>query len=356
VEGRKPSFVKDSRKIYHAELTSLVSGTHYYFCVGDSLRSYTDEMSFKTLSEEEPFSIRVVEGGDWENTSDSMLLAKKAGTLNPDYVWLGGDYPAISGIKDFKEWDKWLDTYDEAINRKGFLVPFVMAIGNHEVLGGYNQNKNKAPFYFDYFKQGGGKESFFSLPFGKRVRLFILDSGHVSAHDGEQKEWLISELSKYKEVPFKAALYHVPIFPSLRFAEKDVFYRASEWLAELLKSSHAKRLFSQKSYEGKKHWLPIFDRFGLTVAFEHHDQTLKRTKLLKAGMPHKEGTLYLGDGGWGAEKQYYPLQGLFRPYFSKIKGNIHFFWLVEIEEKQVTYKAIDAFGNVHDHFKQLLLK
>lgn len=40
----------------------------------------------------------------------------------------------------------------------------------------------------------------------------------------------------------------------------------------------------------------LCDRYGLTAAFEHHDDVLKRTLSLRAGQRDASGTIYLGDG------------------------------------------------------------
>jgi hypothetical protein len=228
----------------------------------------------------------------------------------------------------------------------------VMAIGNHEVIGGFGQPASQVPFFFHCFRQGSTRKSYFSLRFGKKASLFVLDSGHVASHGGEQKEWLAAAL-KDEKTAIKMAMYHVPLFPSVRFAAKDMLYHSIYGLVELWRSkSLADRLYSKEGELGRIHWLPLFDKYGLTVAFEHHDQALKRTKLLKNGKEDSKGTLYLGDGGWGPILQFPPLQGYFHNYFSAIQGHQHFFWTVRIEASSITYEAITASGKIIDQFTQ----
>ena len=45
--------------------------------------------------------------------------------------------------------------------------------------------------------------------------------------------------------------------------------------------------------------IPLFERYGVDVAFEHHDHTYKRTPRIKNGKADPDGVLYLGDGAWG---------------------------------------------------------
>ncbi|MCH9627670.1 MAG: hypothetical protein S4CHLAM2_13120 [Chlamydiales bacterium] len=344
----------DGRRLYHIELPGLQPATAYYFTVGDSRRAYGNEQSFRTIAEKSE-KLLIVEGGDWENTRSAEALAKKAASLDPHAVWLGGDYPSsVHGLRDYKKWDHWLDVYTRSmVTSEGHLIPLVMAIGNHEVLGGFNQPKTQAPFFFRYFKQGDTEESYFSLPFGDAVQLIVLDSGHTAPHAGEQTLWLEETLKKASHKPVKVALYHVPLYPSIRFAEKGLSYRSTRGFVELVKGKNsANKLFSKESQEGRRFWLPLFDQYRLTAAFEHHDQTLKRTKLLRHGREDPTGTLYLGDGGWGPKVQFPTLQGYFQNYFAHLQGKQHFFWVMEVKEGEITYVALTASGQVLDRFTQ----
>lgn len=352
-KGECPIKLPDGRRLYHIELRDLDPDEVYYFTIGDDFHAYGKEMSFHTIPEDEKAPLRFVEGGDWENTPEAETLAVQAASMNPHATLLGGDYPSlVLGLRDFAQWDSWLDAYARTmVTSEGCLIPMVMALGNHEVIGGFGQTKDQVPFFLHYFRQG--EKSYFSLPFGKKMQLFVLDSGHATPHGGEQSSWLAEELQRAKDLPVKIALYHVPLFPSLRFVEKDLIYRSLHGIVELWKDkSSADKLFSRESALGKQHWLPLFDQYTLTVAFEHHDQALKRTKLIRYGKEDKEGTLYLGDGGWGSALQYPPIQGYFHTYFNELKGKVHFFWFVEINQNEIRYEAISSSGKVLDHYIQ----
>jgi len=54
-------------------------------------------------------------------------------------------------------------------------------------------------------------------------------------------------------------------------------------------------------------WNPLFDKYGLLGAFENHAHLFKVTHKLKGNMKHINGTLYLGDGAWGATLNDCPL-------------------------------------------------
>jgi hypothetical protein len=48
------------------------------------------------------------------------------------------------------------------------------------------------------------------------------------------------------------------------------------------------------------HWVPNFDKYKVMTAFENHVHSFKRTKPLKGNSPNENGTVYLGDGAYGA--------------------------------------------------------
>lgn len=353
-KGEALSFLPDGRMIYRIEVRGLKSGQLYYFALGDHLRAFGEEMRFRTIPENDE-TLVFVEGGDWENTESALELAKRAASFNPMAILLGGDYPSqVLGQRDYQKWDEWLDNYACAMKtQEGCLIPMMMAIGNHEVIGGFGQPKSQVPFFLHYFCQGETQKSYFSLPFGTRVHLYVLDSGHIEEHGGDQKKWLEEELKKTEKTPVKIALYHVPLFPSLRFVEKNRLYFCVYGMAKLLKDkATADKLYSREGALGRLHWLPLFDRYRMTVAFEHHDQTLKRTKLLCNGREDPNGTLYLGDGGWGPEVQYRPIQGYFHNYFATLLGRKHFFWVVRIDKEKISYEAVDSSGTTLDQFVQ----
>ena len=347
---------EQKRQIFSFFLDHLEEDTKYYFIIGNAKIGYSKEKCFKTLSRNKT-CYRFIEGGDWEITKEAEKLAKIAASYNPEAIWLGGDYPRnISSLNEYAQWDMWLDIYEKhMITKDNCLIPLILAIGNHEVVGGYNQTKKNSPFFFSYFPQNPNDISYFSKKFGEKVVLFVLDSGHISPHNGTQKIWLEENLKKHKDCTIKMAMYHVPLYPSVRFIKKTKFYYFCHWLLTLSNTKNpAARLFSLQSQQGRKSWLPLFDAFHLTAAFEHHDQTLKRTKPLKNNQIHNQGTVYFGDGGWGASFHVPPIQSYFSPIFAKTLGYISFFWMIDINEDTITYRAINTKGQTLDKYHQII--
>ena len=77
-------------------------------------------------------------------------------------------------------------------------------------------------------------------------------------------------------MPYVFPIYHVPGYPSVRAFEGST------------------------SVLVREHWAPLFERYGVRVAFENHDHAYKRTVPIKGGRRDSTGVVYIGDGAWGA--------------------------------------------------------
>lgn len=351
-------FLKD-RYLYHVEIQKLSPGKVYYFIVGSQKDGFTSEKKFKTIPSDFE-SLRLIEGGDWELPDEANMISKTAASYNPSAILLGGDYSSeVLSLDDYKKWDDWLDSYsNNMLTDDGLLIPLILAIGNHDVEGSFNKTSKDAPFFFRYFHQSKeDNKSYFLKLLGPDIALFVLDSGHCADYWGKQYTWLKKKLKKHKHTPVKLALYHVPIFPSVRFSNENWFYRLLYPLAKLSnKKIDFTMLVCSQSYFGKKYWLPLFDKYKLTTAFEHHDHTLKRTKPIRYGMVNPRGTVYLGDGGWSPNIQCAPIQVYLSRYFAKSCGYIQFFWVVDVSKDKITYRAISSNNQVIDEYTQKIRK
>ncbi|MDQ8199427.1 metallophosphoesterase family protein [Pelagicoccus enzymogenes] len=311
-----------NRYIHRGQLQGLKPDKTYYIRVRSSSGTLSKEFKVHTIpNDDSPISF--VTGGDMGTSEETRLLLEHAASYSPNFAAIGGDIAYANGqLKSIGNWDKWLDYYsNEMVTPDGYSIPAVLSIGNHEVRGGYAKSKTEAPFYFNFFGQDDA-QSYFARKFGANLVLFSLDSGHIASHQS-QVDWLRQELELNKNIRYRAALYHVPLYPSHRDP------------------------MGQYSAEGRKHWAPVFDAFALTVAFENHDHTYKRTHLLKAGEATGDGsgTLYLGDGCWGRNARgtdYDP-----RPYLHA-SGSIQHFWYVEMDTNSAVYRAIDIENQVFD--------
>ena len=310
------------RLILRAQLTGLKPATAYYIVVGDEERGFSKEMKVRTIQVDDS-PLRFVTGGDMGTSEDTRILLRNSATFDPDFAVIGGDIAYANGdLLSVNKWDTWLTYYtEEMVSSDGFSIPLVMAIGNHEVDGAYNKTAADAPFFFGFFGQDPAK-SYFARRFGRDLLLLVLDSGHVATHQS-QADWINATLTEHSSVTYRSAVYHVPLYPSHR------------------------DFMGYYSDQGREYWAPVFDDHKLTVAFENHDHTFKRSYLLHNGQISENGmgTLYLGDGCWGRDAR--TIDFVERSYLAKT-GSIQHFWVVDVAPEEMIYRAVDIDNRVFD--------
>jgi hypothetical protein len=318
------------RSVHVVELTGLEPGTSYHFVVGDPLSGFREERRFRTAPDDGS-PIRFVAGGDMGTGLLPRMISARAAEQNPAFALLGGDISYASGrLSRYPQWPAWFADWEATMKTPdGHLIPMVVAIGNHEVnrLSPSEPASKRAPFFTLFFHQHREGRSYFLRRFGAQLAVWVLDSGHLADFAGAQEAWLERSLHEHRTTPFRFALYHVPLYPSHR-----AYDRAG-------------------SRAGRRHWLPHFDAFGLTAAFENHDHLLKRTHPLREGTlaADNQGTLYIGDGCWGKSRVRKPVGD--RWYLAKTPRRRHV-WSVRVSGDEVRYTALGAAGQVFDEAVQ----
>jgi acid phosphatase type 7 len=341
LEGIYPFFV------HRLELTNLQSGASYQFKIDSEDQIY----KFRTMPANLASPVKFIAGGDMyheETVKELMKTNLQAAQQDPMFVLVGGDiayagdklalFPDtlqswmdwfLEGFskkqKKRKRWIEWLITWKKTmVTSDGYLIPIVPTIGNHDVNGRFGQTPDEAKIFYQLFPFPG-KRGCNVLDFGKYMTIIILDSGHSHPIPGDQTNWLYQTLYERSSFPKKFALYHVPAFPSVR------------------------------SFEGKystlirKYWVPIFEQFDLTAAFENHDHAYKRTHPLKEGTINPTGALYIGDGAWGVlnlRKTKHPSKAW---YLAKTASVRHFI-LVTVQKDSVRFTAISDNGEIIDDY------
>ena len=320
--------LRDGRLVNRVVLSQLEPGRTYYFIVGDDSAGYSSERKFKTLPGGDS-PLRFVVGGDIggypsDEYPNALALLREAAKRDPQFAVVGGDIAYASGdLRRVERWDKWFEQWSEImVTSDGCVIPVVAAIGNHEANDEpLDTPRTRAPFYTAYFRNEP-PYSYFTMELADYARLYVLDSGYLAPASGAQSNWLADELKAASDLPVKIAVYHVPMYPTYGDFDGD----HSTWEREA--------------------WLPLFDQYGLTVAFEHHDHMFKRSYRLRGNRIDPSGTLYLGDGCFGVKPR--PVRGPDRWYLEKRASQPHF-WLVDIDEQQgIEFQAIAPDGSVFD--------
>jgi acid phosphatase type 7 len=314
--------------IHVTELVNLNPDTEYFF----KFSTAGVEYKFRTMSTDYTKPFCFIVGGDIYHDGLDVLekMNKQAAKLNPMFAIVGGDLAynddKLSSMpKVMPRWMDWLIAWkNQMIAPDGRLIPMIPAIGNHDVKGsGYNKTPAQAPFFYALFAFPG-PQGFNVLDFGNFMSIFILDSGHTNPVAGKQTQWLSQALEQRVGVSHKFAAYHVGAFPS---------YRPFTGLI---------------SSEIRKNWVPLFEKFGLQTAFEHHDHTYKRTwPIRNEKIDLKEGIIYLGDGAWAVEKPRDPKNLKTAWYLAQAKSSRNVIF-VTVSGHERHFLAIDDTGKIID--------
>ena len=275
-------FPKSDFKVFRAELTDLFPGTTYWFKIGTQSPMYR----FKTMPAKANDTIHFISGGDCGVNPHAVANNIQAARQDPMFAVIGGDLGYDNG-RSVEVCLAFLRNYSKhMVAKDGRLIPLIPCIGNHEVDGGYNKPREKAPFFYALFDGLFPETGYATLDFGTYLSLVLLDTGHTSPIEGEQTTWLETTLKARADHPNVFVVNHVPAYPSFRSMAETP-------------TKDGKALVPGTGSGNRKHWVPLFQKYRVPVVLEHHDHTFKRTKPLIDGLADDNGVLYLGDGSWG---------------------------------------------------------
>lgn len=314
-------FPMTDHRIFRAELTGLEPGTEYVFRVGTD----SSEQRFRTMPARDTNTIQFVSGGDSGSGEHARSTNKLAAVQAPSFVILGGDLSYDGGSPD--RFLQFLQNYSADLrDDQQRLIPLLGCIGNHEVVGGYEQPRTKAPFFYSVFDGLFPETGYAALDFGQYLSLVLLDTNHTSPVAGAQTDWLERTLKERQDCPNVFVVNHVPAYPSYRAFEGDADHPGS-------------------GAANRRYWVPLFERYNVDAVFEHHDHTYKRTHPLLDGRPNEKGVLYLGDGSWGKIRKPTDLDK--RPYLAIAEESYHLS-VHRIEGRQQFHVALSDTGRVVD--------
>lgn len=301
--------------IHTVQLEQLEPNREYSFRIGADPKVYR----FRTASQLLDEKIRFVIGGDvYAQPKIFRRMAKTVLENHPSFIVLGGDLAYAIHTHHFgSAYRRWLsflhDWKNHMIGPDGLIIPFLLVPGNHDI-----SSDNYDTFFtlFAFPK----KQLYRAIDFGDYLSLVLLDTGHFQPIEGRQTLWLDKTLAGRASVHFRFAIYHEAAYPS------------------------------HYSYQGavpkkiRTHWVPLFEKYNLTAAFENHNHAFKRTHPIKAGQINPDGVVYIGDGGWGAP----PRKTNDLWYLAK-KNRKNSVLLVELTASGASIQALDLFNTPIDH-------
>lgn len=338
------AFPFSNRTVHRVELTGLKPGTLYEFRFGDDSKTYR----FRTMPDNTNEPIQFVIGGDVHQDYDRTdQMTKIAGELRPEFVVIGGDIAYANS--DPRRVQNWFEFFEIMKNRLVFdgnrLIPMVVGIGNHEVFQSSRLENSGLPHYygslhwglddgdhvfFDAFFAFPGKPVYNVLDFGSYLTLIALDTDHGgNPVAGRQTNWLRDVLEERKHIPNILPFYHIGAYPTAR--------------------PHDGAL----AVDIRQHWSPLFEQYGVTMAFENHDHTYKRTHPIRnEQVSFSNGVVYMGDGAWGARLKEVGRQENWPAHFFNRADAQHHVILVTLQGGHRHFLVVNSDGKYIDAYPE----
>ncbi len=275
--------------------------------------------------------ITFVTGGDLYHSRKPMdKMNRQAGLEDPLFALIGGDLAYANDVSP----DRWFDYFDSwaehARTPDGRLVPKVIAIGNHEILGaGYHPNDAPGPeaasLFYSLFDFPNGADATHAVDFGSWISFLMLDSGHTKTI-AAQNDWLRRALEARRKVPNLFVAYHRPAWGC--GAKED-------------------------SVEIRRDWCPLFEQHRVSAVFEYDHHVFCRSHPIRGGRIDMEnGIPYLGAGAWSVGvRKIDPKELAKRPWVAA-SGSVNHIYRIETREHGYTSIVKDIDGKVIDRIER----
>jgi hypothetical protein len=331
VKARSHPFANSADHVHAVSLTGLNADTRYEFSIADSSQRALSGPHLMQTAPETFRPMHFVIGGDMYH--DRKLLDdmnRRCGAEDPLFAALIGDL-AYANDSKIERWYAWIDSWvKHARAADGRLIPMVIGMGNHEVMGnGYFPEKDTpgpemSTQFYSLFRMSQHEDrvvSYYPIDFGNYLSLILLDSGHTQ-RISEQVDFLKSTASTRRAIPFVFAAYHRPA-----------------WGTGI----------KEDAVDIQKKWCPLFEAFGIDAAFEHDHHLYKRTWPLTAGKrDDARGIPYLGDGAWGVSVRVADKNDLKKRPWIASQAALNHLIRVNLRKKDFTCEAKSADGKIID--------
>lgn len=263
--------VEASPSILHGiDISGLQQNTAYFYRVTLGGLPVTDIVSFTTARDVSVpvFSFNAVGdlgcGDDPPPTFACAAVAQKWTESSSDFGLFLGDNVYDTGAD--ADYDPQLFSNYWQFWRARCIYP---AIGNHDTY-----SENGLPFdnnFFNFSNNGEGSERYYSFRYGNALFIALdpVSTGYGPADP--QTLWLIDQLQNSTDF-WKFAFFH--------YQPYSCCYRGSNVAV-------------------REAWSPIFEQFGVDMAFTAHDHGYERTIPVRDYFPSSRGVVYYVSGGGG---------------------------------------------------------
>jgi hypothetical protein len=319
--------------VHRVYLEGLTEDSVYLFKVQDSKREY----SFQTMPKKLTRPVKMAIGGDAYHPGASEIFHRMNRMIafnHPDFIVIGGDLAYTIGTKNLLKGPKWalarwqafLRSLQRTIGQDGRLIPLLPLVGNHDVNKLINRTEKPELFYEIFTFPEMGK-AYRSLDFGDYLSLVMLDTEHTWPVEGDQTVWLENTLKAKQSFPYLVAAYHIAAYPS-----HNPFTGNRE---ELI----------------RKNWVPLFEKYQVPFAFEHHNHAYKRTHPIKEGKVDPSGVTYLGDGSWGVPPRHINE----KIWYLEKAASVNSCYIMTLSREKCLIEAKNAQGEIIDQVSRASL-
>jgi hypothetical protein len=294
---------------HEATMSGLSSGSRYAYRVGDrSLDSWSDTQAFE-LPPDPDTKIKAVILGDSRNRMDVWsYIVNTSARERPSFIINTGDL--VSDGDNMSHWNAWFYEARDVFSR----IPLMPCLGNHE---------RQSPNYFNSFALPGNpnpelNEQTYSFDYGPAHWIVLNTEIDLDIQTG----WLARDLQANTK-PWVFAFFHRPAYaghPSRGDGNEDV----------------------------RESWSPLFDKYGVDIAWQGHDHYYFRTKpvLDTQVVNDGEGPVYVTTGGAGAP--LYPIQ---INRYAEVAESVDHFCVLDVTPKRAEVKVYRADGTLLDEFE-----
>ena len=143
--------LREKRNVHSALIRNLEPSTKYLIKAFYNGQFWAVS-TYRTLSNDPNVPVRMINAGDSGYTKNAIELTKIVATKNPDVFFIGGDVAYDDNMQSCMfTWDYYLGMYGSLTTSLGYMMPLVIAVGNHDV--GMNELTGYGPAFFIFFPQ-----------------------------------------------------------------------------------------------------------------------------------------------------------------------------------------------------------
>ncbi len=296
-------------RMHDVTITGLTPGRRYSYRIGSGADDdWSDPLEF-TVADKSADTISICVQGDTRTNYDIWHQVMAATVeWDPAFIVNVGDIVATG--RNMDHWNRWFFEAKDLLPS----YPYMTTPGNHE---------GQAEEYFHAFAlpTNAGADSvleqWYSFDWGPTHWVSLNSCTMIE----EQTAWLEQDLAA-NDKPWVLVYFHHPAY-----------------------AGHSSR--GDGNARIRDAWSPIFDKYGVDIAWQGHDHYYFRTKAIRGGQVVEDGagTIYLTTGGGGAGI-YEPIENQWAAVLEKSHHFVH----VEIVGNILAAKAYRIDGSLLDEF------